>query len=395
MNTVKQPEFEAPLKKRALLIGINYAPTQKTISPSTDSSGELKGSHEDVFKMKDLVMNVYHYSPSDIVTLIDDGGEQRFQPTRENILRELDNLVRDAQSGDHFFFHYSGHAEQLRSDDNTEEDGLDECLLPTDAQGNVKDEEKLMIRDNDLRMRLVDRLPPGSQLIAVFDTCHSATLLDLEHSHCNRVYVPYVSKGRRRSRTLWNQNVRKNALTNSRTQTRRVSVSINKNAIRYSEDQERVQTRNLSLQTTCDPCISPTSPIEVCESPVAMYPCNGWCKFSPTDDAGTAKVLSLSCCEDSQIAWEFRGSSMTAALVNTLKDNPNPSLRDLVLRVSHELHKCSLNAHDAARTYSKAMREYRKRGGKCLAAPVNMDNFQDPQLSSLQPLNLEKTCWNP
>lgn len=181
----------------------------------------------------------------------------------------------------------------------------------------------------------MDRLPPGSQLVAIFDACHSATLLgmlsscslkprldaalvDLEHSHCNRVVVPYVSKGRRRSRTLWNQNVRKNALTSSRTQGRRVSVSINKSTLRQYDGQECVQTQNLSPQTACDPCISPTSPTQVCESPVAIYPCNGWCKFSPGDDDGKAKVVSLSCCEDSQIAWEFRGSSMTAALVKTL-----------------------------------------------------------------------------
>ncbi|KAF8913510.1 caspase domain-containing protein [Mucidula mucida] len=383
-------------KKRALLIGINYAPAQGTNSASTGSSGELKGPHVDVSKMKDLVMNVYHYSPDDIVTLIDDGGEPRYQPTRENILREVDNLVRDAKSGDHFFFHYSGHAEQVRNDDNTEEDGLDECLLPTGATGNAKDDERLMIRDNDLRTRLVDRLPPGSQLVAIFDACHSATLLDLEHSHCNRVVVPYVSKGRRRSRTLWNQNVRKNALTSSRTQGRRVSVSINKSTLRQYDGQECVQTQNLSPQTACDPCISLTSPTQVCESPVAIYPCNGWCKFSPGDDDGKAKVVSLSCCEDSQIAWEFRGSSMTAALVKTLGGkNPNPSLRDLILRVSHELHKCSLVAHDAAKQYSKEVREYRKRGGKGPTVPVDMNNFQDPQLSSLRPLNLEKTCWNP
>ncbi len=44
-------------KKRALLIGINYAPAQGTNSASTGSSGELKGPHVDVSKMKDLVMS--------------------------------------------------------------------------------------------------------------------------------------------------------------------------------------------------------------------------------------------------------------------------------------------------------------------------------------------------
>jgi hypothetical protein len=55
-------------------------------------------------------------------------------------------------------------------------------------------------------------------LTAIFDSCHSGTLLgaypptyhalthraaDLEHDECNAVYVPWVSKGERKSRTLW------------------------------------------------------------------------------------------------------------------------------------------------------------------------------------------------
>ncbi len=41
---------------------------------------------------------------------------------------------------------------------------------------------------------------------ALLDTCHSGTLLDLPHFHCNRVYVPWESKGTRRTLTIQNSN---------------------------------------------------------------------------------------------------------------------------------------------------------------------------------------------
>ncbi len=43
-------------------------------------------------------------------------------------------------------------------------------------------------------------------LQAVFDTCHSGTMLDLPHYYCNSVYVPWQSKGDRRTLTMHNQN---------------------------------------------------------------------------------------------------------------------------------------------------------------------------------------------
>lgn len=41
---------------------------------------------------------------------------------------------------------------------------------------------------------------------AIFDCCHAGTLLDLPHYHCNAVYVPWISKGERRTKTLMNRN---------------------------------------------------------------------------------------------------------------------------------------------------------------------------------------------
>ena len=90
---------------------------------------------------------------------------------------------------------------------------------------------------------------------------------------------------------------------------------------------------------------------------------------------------------------------MTKALVKILQKNPHPNLKDLMGGVrsvyifhpsiplsssqfsnSHELHKAALDFHNNARTYRKAMKAYKKRGGKQKGVELDMDNFQDPQV---------------
>ncbi|KAI0261895.1 caspase domain-containing protein [Gloeopeniophorella convolvens] len=119
------------------------------------------------------------------------------QPTRENMIRELKRLVSDASSGDKFTFLYSGHSDQQPAggDPDEEEDGQDEVIITSDEQ---------RIIDNILVMPL----PVDCSLLAILDTCHSGTMLDLPHHHCNNVYVPWQSKGERRTQTMLNKNVR-------------------------------------------------------------------------------------------------------------------------------------------------------------------------------------------
>ncbi|KAL0574367.1 hypothetical protein V5O48_007590 [Marasmius crinis-equi] len=206
-------------KKKALLIGVEYI---------TLGENALKGPHKDVAAMKKLLVEKYQYDPKDIVTLVDtkDVKSQK-QPTHDNMMTEMQNLVHGAAAGDRFFFHYSGHAIQVPNQDNKEEDGMDECIVPCDSNGSPYDAN--LIKDDVLRKILVDTLPTGSRLVAIFDSCHSASLLDLKHFRCNRVYVPWISKGRRKSDSMWLATVRKNAgLVKTRTihQTSRMSNDI-------------------------------------------------------------------------------------------------------------------------------------------------------------------------
>ena len=54
-------------------------------------------------------------------------------PWRDNIIKGLKWLVRDAEPGDHLFFQYSGHGTRIKDESGDEEDGFDTGLVPLDA----------------------------------------------------------------------------------------------------------------------------------------------------------------------------------------------------------------------------------------------------------------------
>ncbi|KJA28591.1 hypothetical protein HYPSUDRAFT_716158 [Hypholoma sublateritium FD-334 SS-4] len=167
----------------------------KTKAQAAVGEGGLKGPHHDVEAMRRVLVEKYGYHPDDIVALVDDDSAAHLQPTRDNILAQMKLLVADARDGDRLFFHYAGHADQEVTDDPDEEDGKNELIISCDGYG---------IMDNVLKELLVEPLKSiKCKLTAVFDCCHSASLLDLPHSHCNDVYVPWMNKGRRRTKTMW------------------------------------------------------------------------------------------------------------------------------------------------------------------------------------------------
>lgn len=409
--------LERKSQKKALLVGIQYE--NDANGSSDDVANVLRGPHQDVAAMRNLLIDCYGYSSDDIVVLVDSDDSGQIQPTRANMLQQIKQLVNGAQAGDHFFFHYAGHTVQVENTNNSEEDGMDECIIPSDGEAHL-------IKDDELRRHLVDVLPVGSNLVAIFDSCHSASLLDLEHFRCNRVYVPWVSKGTRRTNTRWNSNVRKLALNelalnevtepsatippeifsrhvyqNKRTSASNVRsrrTSIDKLLITSKDYKMKIRTKSLSLRSDSENWYEwPSSPPQRCPSPDAMWPCTGYC--APTSPK-EANVISLAACKDDQLSWEDgNGASMTKALINILSANPHPTLRDLLSQVAHALHRLYLGLHEHAREYRKQLKEVnRKRAAKGLL-PLSpekpeMDNFQDPQMSSHQPLD-RQAIWDP
>ncbi|KAG1793338.1 peptidase C14, caspase domain-containing protein [Suillus plorans] len=200
-----QPSPPSPGRKRASLIGINYK----------GQRCELRGCNNDIHNILPCLINQWGYDPRDIVQLIDDG--YRPPPTRQNILLEMHRLASYSRAGDSMFFYFSGHGGQVRDLDGDEVDGYDEFVCPVDYQ------ESGVINDDEIHeiMSLIERtqvkpLAAGSRLTvrrviddakslnnsalqALFDSCHSGTVLDLPYLYDSRqcTFVNGVTPGAR------------------------------------------------------------------------------------------------------------------------------------------------------------------------------------------------------
>ncbi|KAJ7227224.1 peptidase C14, caspase domain-containing protein [Mycena pura] len=167
-NQTQQPYFQYSQcngKKKALCIGINYF----------GQDAELRGCINDARNIQQFLCAKFGYRQDDIVMLTDDSNNPRTMPTRDNILTAMQWLVRGAAPNDSLFFHYSGHGGQTKDRDGDEADGQDEVIYPVDFKqsGHIVDDimHEIMVRP----------LPAGCRLTAIFDSCHSGSVLDLPY----------------------------------------------------------------------------------------------------------------------------------------------------------------------------------------------------------------------
>jgi hypothetical protein len=143
--------------KKALLIGINYINT----------SYQLNGCINDVNLVRNYIQN---RNFSEVTTLTDN---TELKPTRYNIISSLEKFLSSASDTDFLYFHYSGHGSNIKDDNSDEKDGQDETIVSYDLF-NIKDDELYNIIKNKLTSK--------ATLFAIFDSCHSGTVLDLKYS---------------------------------------------------------------------------------------------------------------------------------------------------------------------------------------------------------------------
>ena len=160
--------------KRALLIGINYL---------EDINNRLNGCINDVNNIKQILINKFNYQAG-LITVLTDDGKSNGIPTKNSIIANINNIVTLTKPGDTIYLHYSGHGSQLIAKNNNESNnvdtpGMDDCICPCDF--NKYSGAEGFITDNILREILVNKIPKGAKLRAVFDACHSASMLDLEY----------------------------------------------------------------------------------------------------------------------------------------------------------------------------------------------------------------------
>lgn len=157
-------------KRKALFIGINYF----------GQDAELAGCINDTKNLSTFLLENYNYKREDMIILTDDQHDPRLVPTKANIIRAMQWLVRDAQPNDSLFLHYSGHGGQAEDLDGDEEDGSDEVIYPVDFKqaGHLVDDE--------IHSIVIGPLVAGVRLTAIFDSCHSGSILDLPYIYSTK-----------------------------------------------------------------------------------------------------------------------------------------------------------------------------------------------------------------
>ena len=164
---------------RALLVGVSSYPTLV-------DDLQLKGPKNDVLRMRAL-LTARGFSKGSIRVLAD-GVDGAALPTRAAILGALRQLADTAKPDDYILILVGGHGSQMPVPDghpqaDAESDGLFEIFLPRDVKGwrNRGSQGSGMIEnailDAEFREHIDRMSAAGAFVWAIFDTCHSATMV--------------------------------------------------------------------------------------------------------------------------------------------------------------------------------------------------------------------------
>lgn len=156
-------------RRAALLVGINYINTPN----------ELNGCYNDIVNVSQFLRSNLGYTS---ITMLTDGNRNTLptghsNPTRQNILAGISNLVSGLVAGDEVLFHYSGHGTLIRDTNGDEVTGYDSCLCPIDY------DRAGIISDDELRVCLINKIPKGVKLYVILDCCHNGTGCDIRYKY--------------------------------------------------------------------------------------------------------------------------------------------------------------------------------------------------------------------
>lgn len=150
--------------KRALIIGIGNYPIE---------SGWCKIHGDNDVPLINDILTSKGFSTNNIKCLTNENA------TRKNIVKSFNQLIKQSQSNDILYIHFSTHGQQIVDTDGDEADGLDEAIIPFDAQKTfVKGayEGKNHLIDDELNLYLTSlrkKIGKAGSLLVVIDACHS------------------------------------------------------------------------------------------------------------------------------------------------------------------------------------------------------------------------------
>ncbi|KAK0457426.1 caspase domain-containing protein [Desarmillaria tabescens] len=333
LTDLYQPFFGRKVQRKALLIGISYVQEEYRSNPELQLP---QGLQRDVDGIRTLLEDRFEFKKEDITVLTDFPGVPRDQwPTKTNIETAIQDFVDGVKAGDIRFLFYAGHGHQIHNDNSREDDKRDEHIVPCDAVGPDFIAEKMII-DDFLKNTLVMPLAAAdANLTAVFDCCHSGTVLDLSHYRCNDC-------------TSWTSNAR-----------------------RIYRHVFSTPSVNLTLMVPFT--------INMFRSAASIYldphieDCKGFCSLSKRKGPG---YVCISACRDGEQAWGgTRGGALTRAFIQALEHNPKLTLKELNVFLHTEVTIRSKNAEKRRRKQQKA-------------DPSKM--VQRLQISSLWPLDMNQ-----
>jgi hypothetical protein len=309
----------------------------------------------DAKEVKDALIDIFSYKEEDICLMTDEEANSNTElwPSEANIMKAICDLVRDASPGDAFVFFYAGHSGQQEATcDPNEVDGLDEFIVTRDFK---------IILDNTLRQCLVDPLPMGARLTAILDSCHSGTLLDLDHYSCHwflrrRAQSLQLQEGNAITRhdgrpRRHTHDVREFKLVRSATQLFRTTFS---GAITAALAVARLRIMAKKKKDVAEDSDSTTLRSPGC---IPRPPCGGlYCAYALLNGP---LVISVSSCSDQETTWEDsqnKGKSMTTKLIQILRKNPSVKVGELNQQLKKKLSKMAfkrvLRAKTAFKKYS-------------------------------------------
>lgn len=162
---------ERAAAKIGLLVGIQrYA--------HLDAREQLQGCRNDLGLIRDLLAQRLGFADGDLTVLADEAAtSQRIRGELARLSRQASELAGQGRTP-HVVVYFSGHGSQIADqppgdEECDEEDGLDETLVPYDAQRQGGPED---IRDDEL-YRFVERVAAASaaRIWVILDCCHSGT----------------------------------------------------------------------------------------------------------------------------------------------------------------------------------------------------------------------------
>ncbi|KAK0445786.1 caspase domain-containing protein [Armillaria borealis] len=331
-----------PVARKALLIGISYTLEEYRLKPED----QVEGALTDVRQMYGILIGPLHFKNEDITVLTDGPDTPRhLWPTKANIERAISAFVGGTSSGDICFLFYAGHGYQIYNPDSQEKDKRDEHIVPCDAVDPNGDfiEGKMIIDDLLKNILVMPLAAMDAKLTAVFDCCHSGTVLDLSHYRCNDI-------------TAWKRT-----------------------ALRVYRHIFSKTSANLSMIVPCT--LNSFAPGVASNWDPRLKDCEGFCLLPKR--RGSGYVVCISACLDEESAWgdlsQYSSSNnaeraLPKALIFALRRDLHPTLKDLNMFIGARV-----------KVYSNVIENRKK---KKQENPSKV--AQHPQFSSLWPLDMNQ-----